>query len=63
MRFLNPGLIGLCGLLYTGFPRVHGGATDFMSVRQSVAKDYESEETIPTEKYFRKYSQPFIVHL
>lgn len=63
MRFFNPGLIGLCGLLCTGFPRVHGGATDFMSVRESLAKDYESEEAIPAEKYFRKYRQPFIVRL
>jgi hypothetical protein len=36
------------------------GDTDFMSVRENVAKDYESEGEIPTEKYFSK-PQSFIL--
>lgn len=53
MRFFAPSLLGLCGLLSASFTLVRGDTDiDFMSVRENVAKDYESERPIPTEKYF-----------
>ena len=63
MRFVAPSLLGLYTLLSASGCTVAqpNGETDFMSVREKVAKDYESEgEFIPTEKYFSK-SQSFIL--
>lgn len=51
MRFFSPSLLGLFGLL-SATCALASGDTDFMSVREKVAKDYEKEEQIPTEKYF-----------
>lgn len=51
MRFFSTSLVGLLGLLSATLT-VASGDTDFMSVREKVAKDYENEEKIPTEKYF-----------
>jgi hypothetical protein len=56
MRLLAPSLLGLYGLLSASVPTVAqpSGDTDFMSVRENLAKDYESEGEIPTDKYFSK---------
>lgn len=56
MRFVSSRLVGLYGLLYTDSILAHPSAIDFMSVRQSIAKNYENEGEIPTEKYFREYA-------
>ncbi|KAJ6119429.1 hypothetical protein N7523_003709 [Penicillium sp. IBT 18751x] len=58
MRFSLSNLLGLYGLLSTSaFTLVRGETnTTFMNVREDVAKDYESEETIPTTKYFTESS-------
>lgn len=60
MRFVFPSLVGICVLLCTGFTLAQPGATNFMNVRQSVAKIYETEGEIPTEKYFREYEQSIV---
>jgi hypothetical protein len=56
MRFSASSLLGLYGLLLASAFTVAqpAGDTDFMSVREDVAKDYESEGEIPTTKYFSK---------
>lgn len=58
MRFSAPSFLGLLGaLLVSAVPLAQGetqNETNFLSVRPSLAKDYESLEDIPTEKYFRK---------
>lgn len=70
MRFSTPSLLGLYGLLLTSaFTLVRGESnttfmsnttsmsnTTFMNVREDVVKDYESEGSIPTAKYFSKCS-------
>jgi hypothetical protein len=58
MRFSTPSLLGLYGLLLTSAsPLVRGESnTTFMNVREDVAKDYDSEGSIPTAKYFSKCS-------
>ena len=58
MRFLVPSLLGLSGLLSATAVAavvVRGEVTNFLSVRPSLAKEYESEELIPTKKYFSKF--------
>lgn len=60
MRFVTSRLAGLCGLLWTDLILARPSAIDFMSVRESVAKKYESEGEIPTEKYFREYEQSIV---
>lgn len=62
MRFSTAGLLGLHMLLSASVRTMAqpNGTTDFMGVRENVAKDYESEGEIPTEKYFSK-PQPFIL--
>ncbi|KAJ5364066.1 uncharacterized protein N7496_009779 [Penicillium cataractarum] len=56
MRF-SSSLLGLYGLLSASALAVaQPGDTDFMSVRENLAKDYESEGQIPTEKYFTESS-------
>lgn len=62
MRFSTPSLLGLYTLLSASVCTVAqpNGDTDFMSVRENVAKDYESEGEIPTEKYFST-SQSFFL--
>lgn len=55
MRFSASSLLGLFGLLSAfDLTVAQSNNTDFMSVRENVAKDYESEGEIPTEKYFSK---------
>jgi hypothetical protein len=55
MRFSASSLLALYGLLSASVLTVaQPNDTDFMSVRADVAKDYESEGEIPTEKYFSK---------
>lgn len=56
MRFSAPSLFGLFALLSASVVAMAqpDGDTDFMSVRENVAKDYESEGEIPTQKYFSK---------
>jgi len=58
MRFFVPSLLGLYGLLSTSvFTLVLGESnTTFMKVREDIVKDYKSEESIPTSKYFSKCS-------
>jgi hypothetical protein len=58
MRFSTSSLLGLYGLLLTSaFTLVRGESnTTFMNVREDVVKDYESEGSIPTAKYFSKCS-------
>lgn len=58
MRFSLPSLLGLYGLLSTSaFTLVRGESnTTFMNVREDVVKDYETESSIPTTKYFSKCS-------
>ncbi|KAJ5178986.1 hypothetical protein N7492_002196 [Penicillium capsulatum] len=58
MRFI---LLIQVGLICAGSTLARPG-TDFMSVRPSLAKNYESQGAIPTEKYFREY-QPAIESL
>ena len=62
MRFSTPSLLGLYTLLSASVCTVAqpNGTIDFMGVRENVAKDYESEGEIPTEKYFSK-PQSFIL--
>lgn len=53
MRFFSLSLLGFLGLLSAILTLVRGDPdAHFMSVREKVAKDYEKEKTIPTEKYF-----------
>jgi hypothetical protein len=55
MRFSTSSLLALYGLLSASIlTTAQPNETDFMSVRENVAKDYESEGDIPTEKYFSK---------
>ncbi|KAJ5586918.1 uncharacterized protein N7459_002683 [Penicillium hispanicum] len=56
MRFSAPGLLGLFLALWASAMPLDQGETDFMTVRPSVAKDYDSPQEIPTEKFFRESS-------
>lgn len=58
MRFSTPSLVGLYGLLSTSaFTLVRGeNNTSFMNVREDMAKDYKTEDSIPTAKYFTESS-------
>ncbi|KAJ5157190.1 uncharacterized protein N7482_008290 [Penicillium canariense] len=61
MRFSASSLLGLSGLLSASvFVVAQPADSTFMSVRESVAKDYESEGEIPRTKYFSEYHPPAI---
>lgn len=57
MQF-STSLLGLYGLLsVSAFTLVRGESNaTFMNVREDIAKDYESEGSIPTTKYFSECS-------